>query len=196
LVAKHIKEIDFKTVIVSPLRRTLQTAYHLLKDHPKFDEMKFVVHPGVREHVFGMSETTRFLGSSLSSCELPNLDTTPMEDENGRIDELFYTRGFQPELLERFKETPQDQIDEIIKEAISERFPRSCEYLEGTYDRVQEVKKQLKESNEKTLVVTHKVLLKFWTGKWDGMQRPFVSLPSEFASINNCELFVDPEFNE
>ena len=36
---QHLEQLEFSTIIVSPLRRCLQTAYFLLKDHPKFDVM-------------------------------------------------------------------------------------------------------------------------------------------------------------
>lgn len=39
-----------KTVMVSPLRRALQTAYLLFKDHASFSEIKFIVHPMLREN--------------------------------------------------------------------------------------------------------------------------------------------------
>ena len=41
-------------IVVSPLRRTLQTAYHLFKDHPNFNNIKVVINPDVRE-TFGFS---------------------------------------------------------------------------------------------------------------------------------------------
>lgn len=34
-----------KLVLVSPLVRTLETAYHLFKDHPNFQEIKFLMVP-------------------------------------------------------------------------------------------------------------------------------------------------------
>jgi hypothetical protein len=36
-------------VLVSPLRRALQTAYLLFKDHPYFRSIRFVVNPDLRE---------------------------------------------------------------------------------------------------------------------------------------------------
>ena len=35
----HLEQLEFRTIVVSPLRRCLQTAYYLLKDHPKFNEL-------------------------------------------------------------------------------------------------------------------------------------------------------------
>lgn len=39
------------TVFVSPMRRALQTAYLLFRDHPNFARIKFVAHPLLRENM-------------------------------------------------------------------------------------------------------------------------------------------------
>ena len=43
--------IGIKTVLISPLRRALQTAYLVFKDHPNFQSIKFIVHPMLRENM-------------------------------------------------------------------------------------------------------------------------------------------------
>ena len=48
-VSDLAKGMPIHTVFVSPLIRSLQTAYHLLKDHPNFSSMKFVIVPKLRE---------------------------------------------------------------------------------------------------------------------------------------------------
>ena len=39
----------YKYVVISPLRRTLQTSFHLFKNSPFLDQMTFFVHPMIRE---------------------------------------------------------------------------------------------------------------------------------------------------
>ena len=51
IAAKHAAEIDFRTIIVSPLRRTMETAYHVFKDHPNFSKIKFELEPTIREKI-------------------------------------------------------------------------------------------------------------------------------------------------
>jgi phosphohistidine phosphatase SixA len=41
---------EVKTVFISPLRRALETAYLLFKDHSEFNNIKFIVHPMLREN--------------------------------------------------------------------------------------------------------------------------------------------------
>ena len=43
--------MKFKSVLVSPMRRCQQTAYHLLKDHPEFQNIQFVLVLYCREHL-------------------------------------------------------------------------------------------------------------------------------------------------
>jgi len=51
MASAHASQIDFRVVYVSPLRRTMETAYWVFKDHPNFKgkKMKFVLHPMLRE---------------------------------------------------------------------------------------------------------------------------------------------------
>ena len=47
--SKHAKQLNIKTLWISPMRRALQTAYWIFKDHPNFEKMRFKVHPLLRE---------------------------------------------------------------------------------------------------------------------------------------------------
>lgn len=49
--SKHASEIDFKVIFVSPLRRTLETAYYTFKDHPNFKKMRVIISPLIREKI-------------------------------------------------------------------------------------------------------------------------------------------------
>lgn len=42
---------NIRTVFVSPLRRALQTAFLLFREHPNFSRMRFIVHPLLRENM-------------------------------------------------------------------------------------------------------------------------------------------------
>lgn len=47
--AKYLKDIEFEAVFVSPLGRALQTADLMFKNHPKRNEIKFIVMPELTE---------------------------------------------------------------------------------------------------------------------------------------------------
>ena len=85
--------MDVDLVLISPLKRTLQTAHLLLKNHPNKENIKYVVHPDLREHLFGVSEMTEDWEEKLVKeyqFYFPNLDTSLMKNEDGTYNELFY----------------------------------------------------------------------------------------------------------
>ena len=49
-------KIDIKVVLVSPLRRTIQTAFYIFKNHPNFQKMKFILVPKAREAMVGVAD--------------------------------------------------------------------------------------------------------------------------------------------
>jgi phosphohistidine phosphatase SixA len=48
---KEANSLKVHTVFVSPLRRALQTAYHLFKNHPNFSNIKFIIVPKAKEGI-------------------------------------------------------------------------------------------------------------------------------------------------
>ena len=43
VAAEHAGKIEFVEVWVSPMRRCIETAYHIFRKHPKISGMRFVV---------------------------------------------------------------------------------------------------------------------------------------------------------
>jgi len=106
----------------------MHTAHLILKDHPDRENMKYLVHPFVREHIFGISELTSDWTQHYKEeyqYLFPNLNVDYMKTQDGEIDDLFYLRGIQPELSDRFLGKTVHEIEELLKESIIERFPRS-----------------------------------------------------------------------
>lgn len=56
LAAVYAKKVHFTTIFVSPMRRALETTYLVLKDHPNFAKMRFIIHPGIREKLGGADD--------------------------------------------------------------------------------------------------------------------------------------------
>ena len=69
--------MELSTVVVSPMRRTMQTAYHVLKDHPKFSSLKFVLMPICREHIWTVGDIARSPKETIATATslFPNVDT-------------------------------------------------------------------------------------------------------------------------
>jgi len=49
----YLHQIELEYVMISPMRRAMQTAYHLLKSHPQFSTIRFIVEPLCRENIHG-----------------------------------------------------------------------------------------------------------------------------------------------
>lgn len=63
--AKAAAQVPFTTVFISPMRRTLQTAFHIFKEHPQFKEIKFFVMPELREKLQVVADTPSLNASAL-----------------------------------------------------------------------------------------------------------------------------------
>ena len=71
---------NIKTVLISPLRRALQTAHLLFKDHPNFSEIKFIVHPMLRENMHTVCDIPEDfdLVEKEYTNKIPHLDLSEM----------------------------------------------------------------------------------------------------------------------
>ncbi|CAI2375535.1 unnamed protein product [Moneuplotes crassus] len=205
--AQFAEQFDIDMVLISPMRRTLQTAHYLLRNHPQKDEIKYVVHPGIRERVYGYCEMTRNWGDKYNRIYknlFPNLDISLMMNQDGTYDELFYSKDFQPEVSERFKGMSKKTIDHLIMEAARDNFPKAAENLESTCDRTQRVKDYVKnhiqtrspeKANKKILLITHCVTLRIWMGNWSGMSKPYQDFPKNTYWVCNCEFYPDIDYD-
>lgn len=84
---------NIKTVFISPLRRALQTAHLLFKDHPNFSRIKFHVHPLLRENMHTVCDIPeRFdVVKNEYSAKIPHLDFSYMRDQSN----LWYMNQLQ-----------------------------------------------------------------------------------------------------
>lgn len=75
--------MNIKTVLISPLRRALQTAHLLFKDHPNFSEIKFIVHPMLRENMHTVCDIPEdfSLVKQEYAKKIPHLDLSEMTFE-------------------------------------------------------------------------------------------------------------------
>ncbi|CAI2376113.1 unnamed protein product [Moneuplotes crassus] len=204
--SKYANQLDIDLVLISPMRRTLQTAHYLLKLHPQKEDIKYVVHPGFRELLYGYSEITENWEHKLNNeykHYFPNLDTSMMVNQDGTINELFFCQDMQVDLTKQFVNKSQEEIENIIMAYAKKRFPQSPEELDSAYDRVLSMKRYVrdyiqtrcsKSSQKKVLIISHSNTLRFWIGDWSSMSRPYQKFPEDIYWPRNCEFFPDPAF--
>ena len=69
MAAEHASKGAFVEVWVSPMRRCIETAFHMFKGHPKINGMRFVVHPLCRERICISSDICVFNSAAMIKHE-------------------------------------------------------------------------------------------------------------------------------
>ena len=90
--------------MISPMRRAMQTAYHLLKSHPQFATIKFVVEPLCRENIHGTCDipSTYSEMRQFAQSLFPNVDCeSRFADYSNR--EVYFVEDLQSEMCETIK---------------------------------------------------------------------------------------------
>merc|ERR1719498_2117395 len=92
VAGRSAQKVNFQTVFVSPLRRTMETAYHTFKDHENFKsgKMKFILPPMLRE-LFSMSCDVPLENAQLKDC----LDNKYKAMYNGMLDTSLMEQIFE-----------------------------------------------------------------------------------------------------
>jgi hypothetical protein len=78
-ITNHLK---IHTIFISPLRRALQTTYHVYKSHPDFEKIKFIILPSLREGLNTSSDIPANINDTVREFSelFPHLDTTFFEE--------------------------------------------------------------------------------------------------------------------
>mmetsp|Transcript_4678 Transcript_4678/g.7959 ORF Transcript_4678/g.7959 Transcript_4678/m.7959 type:complete len:297 (-) Transcript_4678:15-905(-) len=150
--AKDAREVNFNTVWVSPLRRTLDTAFFIFREHPNFYQIRFKVHPLIREKMR--------VSGDMPTCDVLNmierefqpkfkgrLEINWMEEASGKEQHIFEVKDqvaledcwyfsslnedLQAECRVKFDQmAPEERdVDVAISEALSSIYPRHQESI-------------------------------------------------------------------
>lgn len=205
-----VNPLKIHTVFVSPLRRTLETAYQVYKNHPDFENIRFVVLPWIRESLNTSSDVPSDVDNVLSEFKevIPHLDCSILDGMEDK--KHFFINDLQPEVKERMKTNLEPRDDdplgsnayELFVDETKKAFPGRLESKWNVYDRSVHVKKFLKNyirnnqisSDCKVVVLSHFIYFYMHTGKWAWKCSRDVELtyPSEFIRMKNCEIVSDP----
>lgn len=209
-VQKVVNALNIHTIFVSPLRRTLETAYYTYRAHPNFDKIKFILLPSIRESLNTSSDVPSNVDELIREFKdlLPNLDSSlldQMEDKR-----LYFIHDLQQDVRDRIKwnlvEKAGDPLgsnvfDLFVKEAKA-AFPGRLESKWNVYDRSVKSKKFIKKyieenkipQDHKVVVLAHFIYFYMHTGKWNWPcdRDKELSYPSEFIRMKNCQIVPDP----
>ena len=139
---KHIKDTQFHTVFVSPMYRAIQTALEIFKEHPDFVNIKFVVHPLMRErlHVSSDAPNTDIMKvlKEFQTNFSGNLDYTKYFDD---YSPLWYVNSMDEDSKAYFKRQYDQgkKPDDIVTDFVNEYFPEGPEKISNAKSRVDKV---------------------------------------------------------
>lgn len=181
-------QLNIHTVFVSPLRRAVETAYLVYKDHPNFENIKFIILPSMRE-ILGINGSCPIhIDEVLEEFKplIPQLDDSEIDKRKSRahwfVDDLKfetkndeYHKKIDSELCESTDDTLKSNFRAILTEIYSEVFPNELESKWGIKDRAESAREFVKEylvtndipEDQKVVLVGHYVLFSYYTAKWD-----------------------------
>jgi hypothetical protein len=203
--ARLSNQILFDYIFVSPLRRSMETAHEMFKDHPNFENIQFIIHPMLRENIMTAGDIPGNIGEIIDefSYKFPNLCTRYFSRDNvGELETQYYARDFRPDLSEKVEGLSKYELDLVLCDDISQTFPKSIEKMSYTNGRVQLMKQFMRDfiqndhletvtSEGKIGIVGHSYFFKLWTGLWYDEQLMYRKQPKEYVWLENCELFPD-----
>ncbi|KAL4472398.1 hypothetical protein ABPG74_018347 [Tetrahymena malaccensis] len=203
---KHINLIDFSIVLVSPLKRALQTCIYLFQTHPNRKEIKFLVFPQAAEK---LSNTSSFSPDTFTSQkeEISQLASRfEIEFDYSLFNEFEIQEQWQIEMLcndhfhmkQKLKESDLNKINykEFVLQEFDDHFPEYLETWEQLYERAIQAKIQIKEflrsTDKKVGLISHFNLIKCLTGDGVNDEKQIIN----GININNCQIIPYPNIKK
>jgi broad specificity phosphatase PhoE len=176
-------KIKAEYIVVSPLRRALETAYYTFKSHPNFDNIKFVLLPVLKEGLDTACDIPVNIFDTIEEFKqkFTNFDTSEIYNYRD-AEHYFFTdidQDFSKNIMSAKVHDANDPLEsnafELTLETIDKNFPNRLESTKNILSRVEKAKKfvgeflQRKsfEDDSKVVVVGHSCYFKYWTGKWE-----------------------------
>lgn len=206
-------QLNVHTVFVSPLRRTLQTAYRLFKTHPDFSSIKFVICPLLREKFGGINNLPSNTKEIIEEFgpKFPNLDISQLVEvkKSGEkkyknlLKTIYKESRYASETLTP-DQSQENKLFKIMKKKIAENYPNASETSENVLNRTQQMKKLVadyirdkkltEDSSKKIILVSHSNFFCSYldlekTPEMRKLDKPlvphctFVSDPTDFSSL-------------
>lgn len=202
-------QLKVDSVLVSPLRRAMETAYHVFKNHPSFDNIKFIVVPKLREAVDTAWDIPVNILDTVEEykTKFKNLDVSLLK-EYGDVSHYFLRDINQPFAKKILSVKQQDSEDpmgsnafDLLLEYINVNYPVKSESKKNILNRISKVKEYVKniletnkiDEDSKVVWVGHSYYFKMWTGKWERDIKEYDEIPEpkEFTWLQNWQFTPD-----
>lgn len=193
-----------KYVIVSPLRRALETAYYTFNTHPNFDSIQFILLPVLKEGLDTACDIPYNILDTIEEFKMKfkNFDTSELKKY---IDasHFFFTdinQDFSKDILSAKIQDSSDPMGsnafELTLESINQNYPERLESTKNILLRIETAKKFVEdflkqnplEDDSKIILVGHSCYFKYWTGKWEKEISAYsdnIPDPKESVWLNN-----------
>ncbi|CAI2370760.1 unnamed protein product [Moneuplotes crassus] len=211
---KVANQLDIHTVIVSPMRRAMMTAYYVYKDHPNFENIKFIMLPCLRECINHMGDCPVHIDDIMEEFKpiIPQLDDSEINKKESRahwfMDDFTFSNKneeFQEKLKSDLKDDCEDSLNtnlcELLMDCIRELMPKPLECGWKMRERSTELKKFVKSyisknkisKDQKVILVGHYKIFSYYTGKWESELSREEKLPSptDYVKLENCQFASD-----
>ena len=203
--------IDIEAIYVSPLYRTLESAYILFQNHPKKNNIQLIVHPLLTEVVSSMNNFTDDIDTKKSIYK----EKSEIKVDWSLFDEEFKTKEEQNfYYLNYVNLLPKEKYDIIknklynslntgkMKETISELGKmisdlkmKRIESLDHLFNRTVKFKEYLKEKyknsmndpSKKIIIISHSCYGQIFTSKECYGKTNIKEYPKDCCDMRNCE---------
>ena len=203
--------IDIEAIYVSPLYRTLESAFILFKNHPKKSSLQLIVHPLLTEVVSSMNNFTDDIEIKKSIYN----EKSEIKVDWSLFDEEFKTKEEQNfYYLNYVNLLPKEKSDDIknklynslatgkTKETISELGKiisdlkmKRIESLDHLFNRTVKFKEYLKEkyknsmndTSKKIIIISHSCYGQIFTSKECYGKTNIKEYPKDCCDMRNCE---------
>lgn len=190
---ESVNKLKISRVLVSPMSRTLMTAYLVFCNHPDFENIEFVVYPDLREHFKATCDIPKDTSEIIErfSKLIPKLNTEQIQEDGKLISmvrHLFEVcEGLT--LPDEGKTLGYPELSEALVENVKKNYPKGTETFEELANRVKNMKKVIKseleripEEEGKLAIVSH-----------CGFLTEYLNLGHEGhkAKVPNCEIIYD-----
>ena len=205
------KNLDIEAIYVSPLYRTLESAFTIFKDHPKKSNIQLIVHPLLTEVVSSMNnfsddiDIKKNLYNEKSEIKVDwslfDKEFSTKEEQN-----FFYLKYVNIFSKEKFDKIKNDLYNSLksgkMKEGISEFGKiisdlkvKRIETLDHLFNRAIKFKEFLKEKyknnmndcSKKIVIISHHCFAQMLTSKECYGKKDIKEYPKDCCEISNCE---------
>lgn len=113
----------------------MQTAYHIFKNHPDFDKIKFIIVPKMKEGLKACSDIPTNINLTIKEFEdkLPNLNWDLINDYGNKLNYFF--EDLQPSIIEELKDRIEpkegdplgNNLFDLLREKVKANHPKRTE---------------------------------------------------------------------